>query len=98
LQLIEAKKALFQGDVDLILVDDIYRTGESDLGDFRKFGEPLGPHLKEFYEVEYGRKQEEYGVVVLKKNGQEILDEINRIIALPATKELLHELTLKWRV
>jgi ABC-type amino acid transport substrate-binding protein len=59
LELIESKNALFRRDVDLLLTDDIWLTGQSNMGTFSQYGSTLDDELRDFYTQEYGRSQEE---------------------------------------
>ena len=80
LELIESKNALFRQEVDVLLTDDIWLTGQSNLATFRQFGPDLDEMLSEFYVNEYGRRQEEYAIAVPKKGGDDIVEIINDIL------------------
>lgn len=80
-ELIESKSALFKQQVDLLLTDDIWLTGQSNLATFRQFGPTLDDALSEFYKVTYGRPREEFAIAVPKKGGSEILETINEILS-----------------
>jgi ABC-type amino acid transport substrate-binding protein len=97
LELIEAKSALFKREVDVLLTDDIWQTGQSNLATFNQYGPTLDSELSEFYQPKYGRPQDEYGIVVSKKGGDEILQLINEILDTQEAKRFLTEIEDKAR-
>jgi ABC-type amino acid transport substrate-binding protein len=89
LELIESKNALFRRDVDLLLTDDIWLTGQSNMGTFSQYGSTLDDELRDFYTQEYGRSQEEYGIAVSKNGGDDLIPVINEILSTPKAKQFL---------
>lgn len=79
-EFIESKNALFKKEIDLLLTDDIWVTGESNLPTFKQYGPPLSDLLSEFYTSEYGRPREEYAIAFSNKGGDEIMHTINEIL------------------
>jgi len=97
LELIESKNALFKRDVDLLLTDDIWLTGQSNMGTFNQYGPTLDAQLREFYNQEYGRPQEEYGIAVSKNGGGDLIPLINDILSTQKAKQFLDSSEAKAR-
>jgi ABC-type amino acid transport substrate-binding protein len=95
LELIESKSALFKREIDLLLTDDIWLTGQSNLATFNQFGPPLDGVLSEFYIKEYGRPQEEYAIAFAKRGGEEILQIINEILSSEKAKQFIATMEAK---
>jgi ABC-type amino acid transport substrate-binding protein len=79
-EFIESKNALFKKEIDLLLTDDIWVTGESNLPTFKQYGPRLDTLLSEFYSNEYGRSREEYAIAFSNKGGDEIMHVVNEIL------------------
>src|SRR5580698_1178558 len=88
-ELIGSKSALFRQEIDLLLADDIWETGQANLAAFNQFGPAIDEQLSQFYVSEYGRSQNEYGIAFSKKGGDEILQIINEILDSDKTKSFV---------
>jgi ABC-type amino acid transport substrate-binding protein len=94
-ELIGSKSALFKQEIDLLLADDIWETGQANLAAFNQFGPAIDEQLSEFYVSEYGRSQNEYGIAFSKKGGDEILQVINEILDSDKTKGFVSAIVSK---
>jgi len=96
-ELIESKNALFKKEIDLLLTDDIWVTGQSNLATFKQYGPELDGFLADFYSTEYGRPREEYAIAFSRKGGDEIMEVINDILKSDKAKLVVESAEAKAR-